>query len=409
MTDYLSLFSSALEKVKDEGRYRVFTEIEYHGNSFPKAFNKKLGREVIVWCSNDYLGMGRHPKVVEAMVMAAQEMGAGAGGTRNIAGTSSPIVALEREIADLHNKEAGIVFTSGYVANQATLSTLGKILPDCLIISDQDNHASIICGIKDSGLEKSIFVHNDLQSLEKILASQPISRPKLIVFESVYSMSGEIARIPGICQLAQKYNALTYIDEVHSVGLYGRRGAGMSERLGVMSEVDIIQGTFAKAMGVIGGYITGKSVIVDAIRSYAPGFIFTTALPPAVAAAALASLIHLKTHDSERLKLQDIVSSVKQKLHSSDIVFMDHNTHIIPVMICDPFLAQTIAQDLLHNFGIYIQHINFPTVPKGLERLRITPTPLHTSAMVEELVFALSSVLKRHNIKIDKQLLGAAA
>lgn len=409
MIDYLDLFSCALQKVKDEGRYRVFTEIEYSGDSFPNAFNKKLNKNIIVWCSNDYLGMGHHKKVVASLISAAKEMGAGAGGTRNISGTNSPIVALELEVADLHEKDSALVFTSGYVANQATLSTLGKILPDCVIFSDQENHASIIYGIKDSNLEKRVFRHNNMQDLEALLASYPLTQPKLIVFEAVYSMSGEIAPISQICHLAKKYSALTYIDEVHSVGLYGKRGAGMAEKLGMMSEIDIIQGNFAKSMGVLGGYIAGQSTIIDAIRSYAPGFIFTTALPPAIASAALASLLHLKSTDKERVKLQAIVKEVKNKLSAANIGFMDYGTHIIPVMICNPFLAQKIAEDLLSEFNIYIQHINFPTVPQGLERLRITPTPFHTSSMIDELVCALSAILLKYEIKVDKGVWEVAA
>ncbi|AIF80927.1 5-aminolevulinate synthase [endosymbiont of Acanthamoeba sp. UWC8] len=400
MPQYLEIFQQALDKVKDEGRYRVFTELKYSENSSPKAFCPRLNRMITVWCSNDYLGMSRHPKVVEAMVETAKVMGVGAGGTRNISGNSMPIVELERELSELHEKEMALVFTSGYVANQATLSTLTKILPDVVMFSDEANHASMIHGVKDGRAEKRVFKHNDLEDLEKSLKETQIWRPKLILFESVYSMLGDIAPVKEICDLAVKYNALTYIDEVHSVGLYGERGAGIAKMQGVMDRVDIIQGTMAKAYGVIGGYIAGKKVIIDAIRSYAPGFIFTTALPPAVAAAATQSIRHLKTSDFERKKHQEVVSKLKEKLDKAKIQYYQNETHIIPVHIGDPILSKMISTRLLEDYGLYVQHINFPTVPKGKERLRITPTPFHTEQMMDELVSALSAVFKQFELPV---------
>ncbi len=398
MLDYLEVFQQALNKVKDEGRYRVFTELKYSANSLPRAFCPRLNKEITVWCSNDYLGMSHNPAVIESMVKAAQTMGVGAGGTRNISGNSMPIVELERELADLHQTEMALVFTSGYVANQATLSTFTKILPDVVMFSDEANHASMINGIKDGRAEKRVFKHNDLEDLEKALQETPISQPKLIIFESVYSMLGDIAPIKEICDLAVKYNALTYIDEVHSVGLYGERGAGIAQMQGVMERIDIIQGTMAKAYGVIGGYIAGKKVIIDAIRSYAPGFIFTTALPPAIAAAAVQSIRYLKTSDVERNKHKEVVNKLKESLSKANICYYKNNTHIIPVHIGDPVLSKLISNRLLEEFGLYVQHINFPTVPKGKERLRITPTPFHTDQMIDELVCALSSVLKEFEL-----------
>jgi 5-aminolevulinate synthase len=352
-----------------------------------------LKKDITVWCSNDYLGMSQHPKVVEAMVNTAREMGAGAGGTRNISGNHIPLVELEKEIADLHQKEMALVFTSGYVANQATLSTFAKIMPDIVILSDESNHASMIQGVRDGRSEKRIFKHNDLSDLEHNLKAIPLEQPKMIIFESVYSMLGDISPIKEICDLAEKYQALTYIDEVHSVGLYGKRGAGVAEMLGVMDRLDFIQGTFAKAFGVIGGYVTGKKTLIDCIRSYASGFIFTTSLPPAVAAAAVESVKHLKSSNVEREKHQQVVKKLKAKLERAGIYYYRNDTHIIPIHIGDPILSKEISQRLLEEFGIYVQHINYPTVPKGKERLRITPSPYHTDEMIDHLVASLSAVL----------------
>ncbi|MDJ1255921.1 MAG: 5-aminolevulinate synthase [Candidatus Midichloria mitochondrii] len=384
--------------MREEGRYRVFTEIEYKVGQAPYAYSKKLDRRIIVFCSNDYLGMSQHPVVIDTTVEVTKRCGVGAGGTRNISGTSSYIVELEAELANLHDKEAGLVFTSGYVANQATLTALAKIMPDCVIFSDELNHASIIQGIRESRLEKQIFLHNDLNHLESLLSQYPLEKPKLIVFESAYSMLGDVTPIGAVCDLAKKYQALTYIDEVHSVGLYGKGGAGMAEKLGVMDKIDIIQGTLAKAYGVIGGYITAKSVIVDAIRSLASGFIFTTALPPSIAAAATASIRHLRNNEEVRNKHQEAVKKVKNGFKNIGVNFLDHGTHIIPVMVNDPFLVRKIAEDLLNDHGIYVQHINFPTVPRGKERLRVIPSPLHTDQMIKRLISGFDSVFKKNKI-----------
>ncbi|MFV9956155.1 MAG: 5-aminolevulinate synthase, partial [Candidatus Midichloria sp.] len=386
MVDYTHIFEKAIRSVREEERYRVFTEIEYKVGQAPYAYSKKLDKQIIVFCSNDYLGMSQHSVVIDTTIEVTKKCGVGAGGTRNISGTSSYIVELEAELANLHDKEAGLVFTSGYVANQATLTTLAKIMPDCVIFSDELNHASIIQGIRDSRLEKQIFLHNDLNHLESLLSQYPLEKPKLIVFESAYSMLGDVTPIGAVCDLAKKYQALTYIDEVHSVGLYGKGGAGMAEKLGVMDKIDIIQGTLAKAYGAIGGYITAKSVIVDAIRSLASGFIFTTALPPSIAAAATASIRYLRNNKEVRNKHQEAVKKVKKGFKDIGVNFLDHGTHIIPVMVNDPFLVKKIAEDLLNDHDIYVQHINFPTVPRGKERLRVTPSPLHTDQMIERLI-----------------------
>ena len=407
MMDYTHIFEEALRSVRNEGRYRIFTEIEYKVGQAPYAYSKKLDKQIIVFCSNDYLGMSQHPIVISALVETTQKCGVGAGGTRNISGTSSYIVELESELASLHNKEAALVFTSGYVSNQATLATLAKIMPDCVIFSDELNHASIIQGIRESRLVKQIFSHNNLDHLESLLKQYPLSKPKLIVFESAYSMLGDVTHIEAICALSEKYNALTYIDEVHSVGLYGEGGAGMAEKLGVMDRIDIVQGTLAKAYGVIGGYITAKSVIVDAIRSLASGFIFTTALPPAIAAAATASIRYLRNNEEVRQRHQESVKKVKNGLQKFGISFLEYGTHIIPVMINDPFLVKKVAEDLLNLHGIYVQHINFPTVPRGKERLRITPSPLHTDQMIEKLIVGIADVLRKNNVGIERyDLLG---
>ncbi len=391
-SDYLSIFTDVINAVKNENRFRIFTELEYVSGKFPLAYAKKLEKYITVWCSNDYLGMGHHPKVIESMIETARKMGVGAGGTRNISGTNSPISDLENELAILHNKEAALVFTSGYIANQATLGVISKIMPNCVIFSDQDNHASIIHGIRDSRLNKEIFNHNDMQDLEARLQKYPLEQHKIIVFESVYSMSGEIVKLSEICNLALHYNALTYIDEVHSVGLYGNQGSGIASLLGLSNNIDIIQGTLAKAFGVIGGYIAAKREIIDAIRSLASGFIFTTALPPAISAAAVSSIRQLKQDDEKRALHKKMVNYVKKELGKANIPFLDYGTHIIPVMVGNAKISRMICEKLLNDFGIYLQNINFPTVPKGSERLRITPTPLHTEEMADSLVYALKKV-----------------
>ena len=390
-------FHSFLDRVRREGRYRIFTDLERHADRPPYATwrNRGASREVVVWCSNDYLGMGRHPAVINAMIETALRMGAGAGGTRNISGNSHPVVALEAELADLHRKEAALVFTSGYVSNEAGLGTIGRLLPNCVIFSDEKNHASMIAGIRASGAEKRIFRHNDLDHLEVMLQQTDLSRPKVIAFESLYSMDGDIAPIGQICDLADKYNALTYLDEVHAVGLYGSRGAGIAERDGVIDRVDVIEGTLAKGFGVVGGYIAADAVICDAIRSAAPSFIFTTAMPPAVAAAATQSIRHLKKSVAERIAHKLQVDKTRRALRQSGIPMMPSQSHIIPVPLGDPVLCREASTLLLEGFDIYVQPINYPTVPKGTERLRITPTPFHTDQLIERLATALREVWER--------------
>lgn len=391
--DYDQFFSQALDKLKNEGRYRYFTELARKAGSFPNAWDYTNQQDVIIWCSNDYLGMGQHPKVIAAMEDALHTMGAGAGGTRNISGTNHPVVELENELADLHGKESALVFMSGYIANEATLSTLARLLPGCIIYSDECNHSSMIQGIRNSRQEKRIFRHNDTEHLEQLLKESDPNAPKLIAFESVYSMDGDIGPIEKLCDLAEKYNALTYIDEVHAVGLYGSQGAGKCQELGLMNRLDIIQGTFAKAYGVMGGYFTSRQVIVDAVRSYAEGFIFTTALPPVIANGVLASIRHLRTSQSERTIHQERAATLKQRLKAAGIPFMPSKSHIIPVMVGDATKCKQASDQLLKEHGIYIQPINFPTVPVGTERLRITPTPLHTDEMMDHLIHALTKVL----------------
>jgi 5-aminolevulinate synthase len=398
MLDYEGIFTEAIEKVVNEGRYRVFTDIDYSALQSPRAISKRFNREITVWCSNDYLGMSQHPEVKQAAVDAVIAHGAGTGGTRNISGTNSLIIQLEDMMADLHGKQSGLVFTSGYVANQAVLSTLGKVMPEVVIYSDEMNHASMIEGIRHSNAERHVFRHSDMEHLEELLAQQPLERPKLIAFESVYSMLGDISPMHAICTLAKRYNAITYLDEVHSVGLYGVGGAGVAEMLGVASQIDVIQGTFAKAYGVIGGYIAASNKFVDAIRSHAPGFIFTTSLPPAVCAAAIASVAHLRSSDVERLRHQKMVKYVKDRLLNVGIELLENNTHIVPVIVGNPNIARQISEMMMSDFGVYVQHINFPTVPRGTERLRITPTPLHTVEMAEKLITALESALQQHGI-----------
>ncbi len=387
-------FRSFLDGIRQEGRYRTFIDLERQAARPPFAIWRWGGasREVVVWCSNDYLGMGRHAVVIDAMVETARRMGAGAGGTRNISGNSHAVVALEAELADLHRKEAALAFTSGYVSNDAALGTIGRLLPNCLILSDEKNHASMIAGIRGSGAEKRIFRHNDLGHLNTLLEDAGHSRPKVIAFESLYSMDGDIAPICDICDLAAKFGALTYLDEVHAVGLYGPRGAGIAERDGVMDRVDIIEGTLAKGFGVIGGYIAADAVICDAIRSAAPSFIFTTAMPPAVAAAATRSIAHLKRSVAERVAHRLQVDKTRRALCKAGIPMMSSQSHIIPVPIGDPGLCREASTLLLERFAIYVQPINYPTVPKGTERLRITPTPFHSDQLIEELANALREV-----------------
>ena len=387
-------FRSFLDGIRQEGRYRTFIDLERQAARPPYAIWRCGGasREVVIWCSNDYLGMGRHPVVIDAMVETARHIGAGAGGTRNISGNSHAVVALEAELADLHRKEAALAFTSGYVSNDAALGTIGRLLPNCLILSDEKNHASMIAGIRGSGAEKRIFRHNDFGHLNTLLEDAGHSRPKVIAFESLYSMDGDIAPIGDICDLAAKFGALTYLDEVHAVGLYGPRGAGIAERDGVMDRVDIIEGTLAKGFGVMGGYIAADAVICDAIRSAAPSFIFTTAMPPAVAAAATRSIAHLKRSVAERVAHRLQVDKTRRALCKAGIPMMSSQSHIIPVPIGDPGLCREASTLLLERFAIYVQPINYPTVPKGTERLRITPTPFHSDQLIEELANALREV-----------------
>jgi 5-aminolevulinate synthase len=392
--DYSAFFAKALDRLRDERRYRVFADLERLAGRFPHAiWHSPHGpRDVVVWCSNDYLGMGQHPKVIGAMVETATRMGTGAGGTRNIAGTNHPLVTLEHELADLHRKEAALIFTSGYVSNQTGIATLAKLMSNCLILSDAFNHNSMIEGVRQSGCEKQIFRHNDLGHLEQLLKTASHERPKMIVFESLYSMDGDVAPINAICDLAERYGAMTYLDEVHAVGMYGPRGGGMAEAQGAMSRVDVIEGTLAKAFGCLGGYISGSMAVIDAVRSYAPGFIFTTALPPAVCAAATAAIRHLKSSSWERERHQDRAARVKTILAAAGLPIMPSETHIVPVFVGNPELCKTASDRLLEQHGIYIQPINYPTVPKGTERLRITPSPYHDDPLIEALAEALLEV-----------------
>ena len=399
--DYDRFFQQQIENLHREGRYRVFADIERHAGNFPRATRRKDGvaREVTVWCSNDYLGMGQNPDVLRAMHGAIDRCGAGAGGTRNIAGTNHFHVLLEQELCDLHGKEASLVCTSGYVANLAALSTLASRLPGCIVFSDELNHASMIEGIRHSRAEKRIFRHNDAGDLERLLVETDPDRPKLIAFESVYSMEGDIAPIARYCDLAERYGALTYLDEVHAVGLYGLRGGGVAEQEGVADRIDVIEGTLAKAFGCVGGYIAASAEIVDFVRSYASAFIFTTALPPAVAAAAITSIRHLKGSDSERQKQRNAVARVRKRLTDHGIRHLDNPSHIVPVMVGDPVVCRQISDLLLDDYGIYVQPINYPTVPRGTERLRITPSPLHLDSDIEYLAASLSAVWRRLELK----------
>ena len=395
--NYNDLFGAALKTLRQERRYRVFADLERIAGRFPHAtWHAPQGpRDVVIWCSNDYLGMAQHPKVIGAMVETATRMGTGAGGTRNIAGTNHPLVELERELADLHGKSAALLFTSGYVSNQTGIATIARLLPNCLLLSDALNHNSMIEGVRQSGCERQIWRHNDLAHLEELLKAADPQRPKLIVFESLYSMDGDVAPIHAICDLAEKYGAMTYCDEVHAVGMYGPRGGGVCERDKAMHRVDVIEGTLAKAFGCLGGYIAGTSEMVDAVRSYAPGFIFTTALPPAICAAATAAIRHLKTSSWERERHQDRAARVKAVLNAAGLPVMPSDTHIVPVLVGDPEKCKLASDLLLSEHGIYIQPINYPTVPRGMERLRITPSPYHDDALVDRLAEALVDVWEK--------------
>ncbi|MFA5950508.1 MAG: 5-aminolevulinate synthase [Hyphomicrobium sp.] len=392
--NYAQHFKAALDQIRREGRYRVFADVKRRRGDFPVAdrFTAAGKKPIVVWCSNDYLGMGQHPLVVAAMHEAIDAVGAGSGGTRNISGTTHYHVELEHELADLHGKEQALLFTSAYVANDATLSTLVKLLPGCVIFSDEKNHASMIEGIRHGRGDKRIFRHNDVTDLESKLKQLPRGTPKIIAFESVYSMDGHVAPISAICDLAAKYNALTYLDEVHAVGLYGPRGGGIAERDGVMHRVDIINGTLAKGYGVMGGYIAGSSDLCDAVRCFAPGFIFTTSMAPALAAGALASIRHLKSSNSERERHQERAATLKARLAAANLPLFQSQSHIVPVLIGDPVHCKEVTDRLLDRYGIYAQPINYPTVPRGTERIRLTPGPQHSDAQMDALVAALSEL-----------------
>ena len=403
--DYAKAFAGALQALKDEGRYRVFADIRRDRGRFPSARHYAGGeaRPITVWCSNDYLGMGQHPAVIAAMHDALDAAGAGSGGTRNISGTTHYHVELESELADLHRKEASLLFTSAYVANDTTLATLRKLLPGLVIFSDAKNHASMIAGIRNGGGDKVIWRNNDLADLEAKLKQVDRARPKVIAFESVYSMDGQMAPIGAICDLAQRYGALTYLDEVHAVGLYGPRGGGLAERDGVMHRVDIINGTLAKGFGIMGGYIAGTRDLCDAIRSYAPGFIFTTSLAPAIAAGAVVSIKHLKTSSAEREQHQERARALKSKLQAAGLPVMDNPSHIVPLLVGDPVLTKRITDALLDRFAIYVQPINYPTVPRGTERLRMTPQPQHSDRDMDHLVHALSALWHEFGLQLENR------
>ncbi len=399
--EYRRYFGQAIERLRDERRYRVFADLERDASRFPHATwhpDSSAGepaRDVVIWCSNDYLAMGQHPDVIGAMVDAGRRYGAGAGGTRNISGTNHPLVQLEAELADLHGKESALAFTSGWVSNLAAISTIAQLLPNCLIVSDALNHNSMIEGVKRSGAEKAIFSHNDTADLEAVLKAAGRERAKLVVFESLYSMDGDIAPVARIAELSKHYGAMTYVDEVHAVGMYGAHGGGICEREGVADQIDVIEGTLAKGFGTLGGYIAADEIIIDAVRSYAPSFIFTPALPPAVAAAAHAAVRRLKHSSVERERHQAQVALTKQALEAASIPVMENPSHIVPVFVGDAELCKTASDMLLERHNIYIQPINYPTVARGTERLRITPTPAHTDAHIAALVEAMSDVWQR--------------
>jgi len=407
--DYKAAIHNALEQVREEGRYRVFADLKRHRGDFPIATwtppagpraqgKSPEARDVVVWCSNDYLGQGQNPVVIEAMHKAIDEAGAGSGGTRNISGTTHYHVELEAELASLHGKEAALLFTSGFVSNEATLATLQKMLPGLITFSDALNHASMIAGIRNGGGARHIFRHNDLVHLEELLAAAPADAPKLVAFESVYSMDGDIADLKATAALAKKYGAMTYLDEVHAVGMYGLHGGGVSELQDAAADIDIIEGTLAKAFGVMGGYIAADAELIDAIRSYAPGFIFTTSLPPALSAGALASIRWLKAHNEVRIRHQERAEALKVRFANAGLPVMPSVSHIVPVLVGDPVHCKMVSDLLLADFGIYVQPINYPTVPRGTERLRFTPTPFHTDEMMDDLTGALSTLWSRCNI-----------
>nr|WP_295113368.1 5-aminolevulinate synthase [uncultured Caulobacter sp.] len=399
--DYKAAFRSAVDQIREEGRYRVFADLKRQRGQFPRAtWTRQDGseREVVVWCSNDYLGQGQNPIVLDAMKAAVDEHGSGSGGTRNISGTNHDHVLLEQELADLHGKEAGLLFTSGYVSNEATLSVVQKILPGLIIFSDELNHASMIAGIRNGGGPRKVFRHNDLEHLEELLAAAPADAPKMVAFESVYSMDGDIADIRATAALAKKYGAMTYLDEVHAVGMYGPRGGGVAEREGLMGEIDIIEGTLGKAFGVMGGYITGDAVVIDAIRLMASGFIFTTSLPPALVAGALASVRWLKQHPEVREIHQERAATLKAMFKAAGLPVMDNESHIVPVLVGDPVHTKMISDMLLADHGVYVQPINYPTVPRGTERLRFTPTPFHSDDMMRKLVSAMEKLWAHCNV-----------
>jgi 5-aminolevulinate synthase len=407
--DYSKYFSDALDRLHDERRYRVFADLERIAGRFPHAtWHTPQGpKGVVIWCSNDYLGMGQHPKVVGAMVETATRVGTGAGGTRNIAGTHHPLVQLEAELADLHGKDAALLFTSGYVSNQTGISTLAKLMPNCLILSDALNHNSMIEGIRQAGCDRVVFRHNDVAHLEELLKAADPARPKLIACESLYSMDGDVAPLAAICDLAERYGAMTYVDEVHAVGMYGPRGGGIAERDGVMHRIDVLEGTLAKAYGCLGGYIAASRDIVDAVRSYAPGFIFTTALPPAICSAATAAIRHLKTSTWERERHQDRAARLKAILNAAGLPVMASDTHIVPVFVGDAELCKKACDLLLEDHGIYIQPINYPTVAKGAERLRITPSPYHDDGLIDALAEALVQVWEQLGMRLRARALAA--